>query len=488
MYSYHIFYFPFKWENPEMKEKSFSEQTCLEELKFNTFSNWLHATQTFDPKEVDELYNEKNYYYQFVHPVLYDTGEKDSILKHFERKEPNQRNVIYKIAKKGGKIYSLKVDAINLNLYTTGVGILTFYLANDREDQKEPDDILAINQYGRRVFPPFMGDIETRNMIAEYISIEGLYGEASSYYEDFKSYTNEKYWEPSCIIKNLIQDLIADIKVVPVIDDRMFVNCWYKNDYLSNKIKDDTQFCSFQTESDDHFWYQFLFVDSGGATCQNKKLMENLLEKHTYNRWQKYGSLYGVSRYSFVVLTDDGWFANDILLPHIRTIYSRMIELVLIQRASILKFSGEVTRVSKLSENKKGYEPLITQISSLYRNYIRFVNQIYFREALAQEQGIELYQLTSTIFETKDQIKDLDNEIEELHQYISLEEDKERNRKSSLLNIIAAIFLPATLIAGLFGMNKGGDLADSFWWQSIIVFISTGLMFGLLQLINHKNK
>ena len=60
-----------------------------------------------------------------------------------------------------------------------------------------------------------------------------------------------------------------------------------------------------------------------------------------------------------------------------------MAELVLVQRASMLRFSGEITKVSQLSN--QDVEAVSKRVSSLYKEYIRFVNQIYFREITAQE-------------------------------------------------------------------------------------------------------
>jgi len=489
MYSYHIFYFHFKWENPEKEGKSFSEQTKLDDLKLNDYTGWEHCPPITNTKEADELYDEKNYYYPFVHPVLYDTGEKESILKHFERKEPKERDVFYTIATHNDNTYRLRVDSINLNLYSTGVGVLIFYLINESENQKEPADILAINQYGRRMSLPFIQDKQNRKIIADYISIKGLNGDNSKYYEDFNGFTNKDHWQPSCIINNLITDLIENIVVLPVIDDRMFVNCWYGNHTLSKglkELKDGKKLKDFLLNFQDSFWYKYLFVDSGEPMCQNNKMKKKLIKKHTYYRWQQYGTLYGVSRYSLVLLTNEDDFAKESLHVHLRTIYARMIELVLVQRASILKFSEEVTRVSKLSEKRKR-DNMVRQISALYNSYIRFVNQIYFREVSAQEQGIELYELMCKTFELKEQIEDLDNEIGELHQYVLHADDKTQNENARLLNLIAAVFLPATLVAGIFGMNYGeDDIINNFWWQAVIVILSTGVMYLTLKFINQK--
>jgi hypothetical protein len=488
--SYHIFYFPFKWSVKGRENLLFSEQTKLN-IPWNSMMNWLDNPEIKDEQEKKELYNEKNYYYEFVHPVLYDTGEPDSILKHFERKEPQERDqdVSYIISTRNGKTYTLKVEAINLNLYITGVGMLTFFLKNEREDQKEPEDILKINQYGRRIFPPFSDDITGKYETAEYLSIEGLNGNSSLFYEDFASYTDLKPWKPARFITNLIVDLSEKLEIEPVIDDRMFVNCWYGNDTLSDKYanKDKEGFDKYLENED--FWYKYVFVDVSTVTCQNDNMRKEILTEQTYKRWQKDGTLFGVSRYSFVVLTTENGFSGNLLKIHMRTIYSRMIELLIIQRASILKFSAVITHVSKLSENKKGYEYLIAQTGSLYKNYICFVNQVYFREITAQDQGIELYNLMSEIWETEHQIKDLDNEIEELHHYVSLLDDRVRNKNAEKLNKIAAIFLPAAAIVGFFGMNAKNFPynLDCIFVQTICVLLGTAIMYLILKLIN-KNK
>lgn len=461
MYSYHIFYFPFKWKIEGRENLLFAEQTNLDNIEWNKYSNWLENPKITDEQEQNELYNEKNYYYEFVHPVLYDTGEKNSILKHFERKEPQQYNVSYIISKRGGKTYTLKIDAMNLNLYATGVGMLTFYLKNEREDQKEPEDILTINQYGRRIFPPFIADLEFRGEIAEYLKIEGLNGEPSHFYEDFSGYTNKEPWKPACFINYLITDLYEGLEITPVVDDRMFVNCWYYNDKLSKKIKEGLNIEKEEKREfhdEDDFWYKFLFLDANYVTCQNSEMRKDLICNQTYKRWQRNGTLYGVSRYSFVAITDSDSFNMNVIHVHMRTVYSRMIELVMIQRASILRFSGEITRVSKLSKEGEIHASIVEQISSLYKEYIRFVNQVHFREVTAQDQGIELYEMMMKTLKIVDYIHDLDNEIGELNQYVHLIDDKIRNKNSAYLNKIATIFLPATLTASLFGMNSIKEL------------------------------
>lgn len=483
LYSYHIFYFPFRWSLPADANKPFSMQANLDHIPVNSFSMWeriqLDKQNPCPPRteqdleEAKEMFGEQQYYFDFVHPVLYDMkGAVCPLIHHYERREPKSKEVFYLIQVKD-KAYQLKVESMNLNLYSTGVGILSFYLANEHESQKNEAAIRDINQFGRRIMPPHSGEFNPnkRNMLATSIAIQGLEGELSLYTDDFdyqeQATGNNRglstVWEPARFIQNLIKDLSPELEVIPAIDDRMLVNCWYGNDQLSEQVRneDEDEKSSF-VKGD--FWYKYVFVDDGKEdTCQNDSMKEHLLKTSTYFRWQKYGTLYGVSRYSFVALTSQGF---TLAAMHMRTIYSRMFELVIIQRASMLRFSSEVTKVSDLTG--ASHKEVAIRIGSLYKEYIRFVNQIYFRNVTVQDQGIELYNMLMEQFASNEQIKDLDEEIGELYQYITLLVDQKRNENGEKLNLLAAAFLPATLLAGFLGMNRYCDLeAQSDFWMHI---------------------
>lgn len=502
MHSYHIFYFPFKWKIKRNANQFFADQVSLKNLKPSLYTHWETNYTPLNQGEREELYNEKNYYFKFVHPVLYDDETDTSLVRHYERKEPKRRDVFYHIqVKRNGEIldYRLYVDSINLNFYSTGVGMLTFYLRNDEKDDAQ--SILNINQYGRRVFPPFYKDKEYRSEIALSISIEGLFGDAEKYTENFKRYTPDMDWQPAIFLCNLIGDLQENLEIIPVIDDRMFVNCWYGKNELANEFslsekecKDIEQKSRTEKEArmsidekqqerlagflDEDFWYKYVFVDAGTPTCRNKEMKARLLQEATYKRWQMDGSLYGVSRYSLVLLSNESPFAQDVLQVHMRTVYSRMIELVLVQRASMLRFSEEVTVLSRLVQPDTKGSAL--KIASLYQEYIRFVNQVFFRSVTPQDQGIELYELFGKQFELEKQIGDLDDEIGELHQYMSLLMEKVRSEQGALLNKIAAILLPATILTGFFGMNSLGDNCSWIEQGMIITVVSLVVIFILL--------
>lgn len=480
-YSYHIFHYPFKWSVDGKDEALLSEQIDMDGIQFRNLSMW---ERTPEPYGGEAGYNERNYYYKFVHNVLYDhPSSRLDLVRHYERKEPKlSEGVTYQIKVNGrSHPYRLKVEAIHLNFYSTGIGILSFFLANNEELQSKPEDILRINQYGRRVMLPFFADKERRQETAEYISIEGLAGNAV-YREDFNAITVGDSWKPASFISRLIEEAAENLRQEPVIDDRMFVCSWYRNDRLASTFANDER-AFVENESFSDFWYRYLFVDGASMTCQNEPMKRELLEKQTYCRWQKWLSLYGISRYSMVYLTSLD--APQHLLDSFVTIYSRMVELVLLQRASILRFSEEVTFVSTL--RKREEKTVADRANSLYREYLQFLNQVYYREVTAQDQGIELYNLLQGTLNLGVYIADLDGEIEELHDYISLKLESKRNENGEWLNVLAAIFLPATILTGIFGMN--GFPPDGESWNTLIIQIvmifAISVVVGIY-LINRK--
>lgn len=474
-YSYHIFMFPFQWQIKEYKDKLFSEQINLDNIDYAIGSKWERFSVPDNENDADVLYNERNYFYKFVHDALYDNGKHSSLIRHYERNEPKHGEVTY-VVDCGEKVYDLKVEAINLNLYSTGVGVLSFYLNNEK--YPEPKDVLRINQAGRRVFPPFIASVTYRGLIAHSIEIKGLHGRETGYREDFKGYTNKTPSNlPAAFITDMIHEVAKNIDLKPVIDDRMFVQCWYKNDEWAKEFCGD----NYEKFLNSSKWYEFVFVDDlGGMSCQNENMQKEIIKKATYERWQKWNSLYGISRYSMVYLTNNG--CPKYLLDYFETEYARMAELILVQKASVLRFSAEVTNLSNMDIKREFSE----KVSSLYKEYIRFVNQIHFREVSAQDQGIELYKKLYETMNLGEQVDKLDEEIAELYNYVSLKEDHESSKTMSMLTWIATIAVPMTVMAGIFGMNnnllgKGDAWINHSSVQLAFVIVLTMLVyFGVI--------
>lgn len=508
LYSYHVFLFPFQWHytGKEFIEKSFEDRTNLDQFReYLTHTPW--KPNTFKINSVLN-YNECNYFYDFVRDILYDKpNQKDEsekfISNYFYDVKPE--SLYYKIKVRNLNDsepspvfweYKLLIDSIILNLYSTGVGVLSFHLCNREESQSSKDDILRINQYGRRLYPPFFAINPEITGTPNQFKAGGFeYGLENSkgkeladaitigydeHFDDFSKYNNPSQFTTNPFqLPNGFSFLFEGVHLTvekecatqdnkifisPLLDDRMFVLCWYGNNELANDLAKDLEDENHKRPikkeinygyKTNEWWYKYLFIDGGMRTCQNGEMTYDFNKKQTNARWVELGTLYGVTRYSFMALTSSlsnlKKYNAHYLVNHMQTMYYKMVELCLVQRACILRFSDEVTHLSSMKMKDDPYLP--EKVSNLYKQYIRFINKIYFREVTAQEQGIELYNLLQEQMQLEKHAKSLDEEIEELHNYVLLVQEKRQSRNIELITLIGAMFILPSYISGFLGMS-----------------------------------
>jgi hypothetical protein len=466
--SYHIFIFPFKWDfKPEgrsLADTDFSTRTSLEDFhKILSPADWQE--KFFKISDVPG-FNEYIYFYDFARDVLFPNEKNTKILKQYEYIIEPGAKPVYKIKTiDSTDHYELNIEKILLTTYFTGVGILSFHLVNYKD--LEFQDILRINEFGRRIYPQFLGNEKdglTQSVKNAFLAdtIEMCIDNTKHFKEDFSYFdTIANVNRNPNRLSRTIMELLGNsfytgepgeekegILISPILDDRMFVLCWLADKSFCRRLaKYDKKSETYgYVENDD--WFKLVFVDKKDPSCNSIPMKKKLLIEHTYDRWigTKWSSLFGVTRYSFILLNDD---PGSLVKNHIKTMYSRMVQLALVQRASILRFSAEATRISDMKEPGKTTE----KVSVLQKKYLQFINKIYFREITAFDQGIDLYEKITRAMKIERDVKELDQEIEELRHYASLQEEKRHNRQLHLLTILGSLFLIPGFIIGIFGMN-----------------------------------
>jgi len=417
--SHHIFMLPFTYTD---------KKKVLKNFKGNKF------------EEVTS-YNEQAYFHKFFINSMFKNCEiyENKDFKHFTIKKSQE--------------YILNVEKLSLRIFDDfKVGILSFHLEN--RSYKETQEILEINDYGRRIYPEYLDEDNSCNVVAEYIKLDGIS-------EDFKSKNRDNTPKISQIITHLVGDIQA------AVDDRMFTISYFNNPKFVNETKEN-YLCHDK-------WYEYVFVDGDGKTVQSQSMQEALIQKATYDRWRDYGTLYGMSKYSFVCLAE-----NDFPLNHMKTLYFSMFSLLLMVRATLLKFADDVSSIAK----DIGTKDIASQVNDVYKNYIKFINKYYFREITAKDQGLELYEKALDILKVERDVKDLDREIAELFKYVELqsekksaEENKKINKKLEKIQLIGGVFLGASVLTGFFGMNVG-NTDNSFSWWFVIPILSIATWYG----------
>lgn len=567
-YSIHSFMLPMRWDylpngfRPSQGRKgeiSFDIRTNLGDflrllIPGSSGENSQWERKFYRIKKSESNYNELVYYHSHASLNFFDfqhEDEKDGpncisknkVCLYFELSNVDKEKGYYRISirkrqevepKELIKDYKLKLNGVSLHVFTTGVCLLTYTMRN--EDYPSPEDILMINEFGRRVYPPFMSEValndgrkdnlsDTRiKALAESIELS-ISEDARKIYEDFSRYKdiskgtiethigeNGKYKYNAVIdFPKIVKELFdakrfvftadeeerAECEVISfrlINSDRMFFQSWYGNNTLaqlmSRKVDlvDGKKGYQFAQSA---FWYAFMYGDRSedNLGIGNPILMEEHLLKNTYSRWAQFGTLFGFTNDSFVCISQDinTLFKNDVpnLAQHMQSIYYTMAVLNLVQRASALRFSGEVATLADLG--KTDQKLIARRIQDLNLNYIEFINKVYYREISPEIQGIEIYEHLQRAMNIENDVNDLKMEINELHQYVNMVQDKERNENGAILNKIAFVFLPMSLVFGIMGSNFFSDnlswVPFSGWNQKAAWGILTGFLLSAMLFI-----
>lgn len=551
--SHHIFLYPFKFNlkgqkgNSNNDPKNVLEKFC-EALEEN--QDWERKNYEFDKgDEAISTYNEYTYFYDFIQTSLYDTQlDKNEPVRYLRYKTSSEDKFIIEsagnnrftievddnkqITVTSTKQYQLDIISINIHIFSTQVGVLTFELSNYNHSLKE-DDILLINTLGRRIYPQFLGKKTATHVdnisffLKPYGKLKGLTSimsvvtskalaapqqanyipskiivklshknstktETKEWIEDFTLFENpDKLWNGKHLemplpkhIKHLFPESHFSfgqqgrnqkkINIETIMDDRMFTMCWYGNDELAtqlgSKIESDFGYeHTAQLLSDgstlSKFWYAFTQCDADKKypTITHPRLMKDQIHEFTYERWASYGTLYGITRDTFMVLSSDIEtllkHSSPRLDQHLQRMYYQMVILCLVQRASLLRFRNDLKLLTiearNAVNNKNLNEDIVDKSADLYLRFLDFMNQIYFREVTPQIQGDEIYEMIQKQMRIRPEVEALDREISELNAYIESTQTQGINRAASYL-------VPLTIVSLLFGFIGIDKFANPF--------------------------
>jgi len=501
-YSLHKFLFPFRWSLNDNKDTekytSLPDRTPLSrlgELNIIDSTYWKPFNYEIKVDDNHNTYNDYFYFYEAVRDVLNLELVDDNYINEYQFQYSGlseESTICFKLKNKGEFI--LNIDEVYLNIYENGVGVFIFNLSNNKHH--DFDDVLLINDYGRRICPQFLGgegdfiSAPKWSFLPDTITIKNVdtYLDTETIVEDFSHYTdltvlNKEPFKIPRTIKAFLgikicseYDWLEDsISIHPIMDDRMYVmsyvldtelleNCIYSQTDRRPRVEKLQDVRTMKHTEYNYIknpdWYKYVFLDSNTLSCHSPKMMKEQLETSSYDRWLGYinrdsksgklsygGQFYGVSRYSFCALAADDGFCRNIISQHFNSVYFSMVLIVLIQRSYVLNFSNEVAKITNLINRKSvPFRLLKGDISQLYLLYIKFVNRVNFREVTPQEQGIEIYDKMREVMRIGPEVSQLDLEMQELNTYVE-------NYQQATLNNIANWFLPLALVAGFLGMN-----------------------------------
>ncbi|HEM6310192.1 TPA: hypothetical protein U2C79_001803 [Streptococcus suis] len=469
-YSKHIFILPFVISNDKGLEPQadvWGKISDMKDLPYLEEDRYRYAYEKFLNQEVHDAirdysrtyrYKGGERYYQ-VH--CYRKNEDSSVAENDTHIQSYQLDINYILMRLIQD--DAKDDTDSRIAARTGFLII----AADNYYYEDLESIRAINQYGRRIYDPFLTPVLfVRESPYDITLSDQSLTEVVRPIAEPRDDSSVGKVEVKSAIKDLFHSFFGQnillfpqgfrekndkqlLEINRILDDRMFVLSDYqleKSDFdeLSLAIREtsDPQFQKFCQASDgdgqlelvynqQKRLYSYIYLDNGDSTCQSARAIVPLLQRSIYDRWLDYGTIYGVTQHSMIMLTTKG--VPDFLLTYFYTEYLEMILFVLTQRVRILSFSSDAGERAKNSENTDA-------ILQLQKRYVIFKNQFLLPELSSQEQAVELYQMMQENFFILSQKEILDDQITSLYEISQAESAvEEKKRDEKLNNVVLAL-------------------------------------------------
>ncbi len=383
----------------------------------------------------------------------------NSVCSIYTYKSDCLENLYYYIQTKNDKEYRLPIDAIELHIYSFGVGIILIQLHNNV--YKNIDEIKIINDLIRRIKNPLLTGyymcpvkIGIQKCINENGSLKTVFEEITDYtiQENQTSATREMLDGPDFFYKIVMGTLGCEMcnesdefTLKGLADDRMYEIVMIRDNSLSNQII---------KKQDDDEWrdelYAIGYLDPSESMCQSKDYREQLFQESLYRRWEQYGTLTCINEYAMVCITDENYENNNSVVKPFLNIYAYLVSLTLAQRLGISFYSIAIGKLTK-KVSKKGIIGIIQskELVKYQTRYSVFKNQLLILEASTQQQGIELYKKLQKQLFICEEREILNEEIQSLYEVSTVSFDR-RITVWGLIIALIAIVVDVIVGSGLF--------------------------------------
>lgn len=456
-YSEHIFLFPFSWKYKiPNKKDSFTRYYHMNESIFNQLENWQ---EEFFSMDTDKAYNEFVYFYKAVRMALYTFKEQVPIVRNYYYRFLTKENYFSIQIEK--RTYTLAMEDIRLKIYKTGIGILSFHLMNNRYE--DPSDIMYINSFSKCIHPPSLPLSKAKEeLFPDKITIQLAPGKIieETFEENYKT-------QPIPVASLLLQILgepFTDGRTVflkpflwiePILGSQMFCINLYNNEDLLEQLKKGTM----DLETIEKFVLinkKTAFQETYSVTATNA--VEYLQDEMHF---------YGISQFSLMGIAK---------FPLVAKVYDQLASLAVMQRATLLALSNEIAIVSTLPKDS-----ISPAIQIIYKIYIQFVNQLYFKEVTQDAQGLQIYAKLTKQLRIEEELKQLNFEMDEVREYASLLDQSQSKFRANVLTIIGAALVLPTFATGFFGMNIFKQEILTWWTNKrVLLWLNSYVLLPIL--------
>lgn len=475
-FSYHTFLFPFLWDN----DGHISREAFLKALPDGWKKDAIVRENADGENKPAALSREGYATYQYfsaaARKALFLENEKESIVdcRFYEPLDHAGQYII----SKAGREYALDINGVRLKVFNTGVAVMAFELEYRTKlpSEKALENVMMINEYGRRLYPPFLPQDSRFLLCADKLVISaGELRIEDSFLDRTRSssadvcdcdYAKNPHLMPG-IVTSLLGDSMSSepgaegkLYIEPAIDDRMFVCCCVADGAVTDhflgysayvpdddaagqkeaRLRRQAGEWAFRTDYElGRELYALLNIDDsrGNSSCNSRKDLDRYFDEQLYTRWMEYGTLFGVTNHSLLCLTGKHEFVAASVINPFLTLYTQMCILVLAQRASLISFDKQVSRVAATKLRMPWERESLVR---LQKDFSEFQSELLPAEITPQIQGIELYARLQSMLFVPQLEANIENRMKNLFELVQASQGETLNY-GGLLIAVAALFM-----------------------------------------------
>lgn len=358
-----------------------------------------------------------------------------------------------------GDEYLFKIDEINLYLFETQVGFLTYQVSILDKDPERPP---SIQRY-----------------------IESTYHLKRFYYSSYKLSSTDG----EVFLENVTTQLLDSLTIESYFE---------KQDRAHHSISFSAVLLGTLKEEEEKRIPEYLFQMRKSFTDSYLPSKYDLDIDNNSSIFQPFGnSIWGVSmeaisNIAFLTGEDktDKFFQNGFFNNLERT-YFYLYLLALQQKYTLLKLSvaaGSLhEQISELTLAKQS-----ETVNLFKERVIRFLVRSNYKQVSYVTHHADLYKTIRSQLGIDDLLEEINSEVEALSSFIDIKEERENRKKetrmNNLIQFITLAFLPITVLTGIFGMNIPPFTGMKTNLPFIITLIFSYLISGGLLYLFRKSK
>lgn len=245
-------------------------------------------------------------------------------------------------------------------------------------------------------------------------------------------------------------------------------------------------------------WIKLLNVDqpeeSELSTHGSTQFERTWADKHTYKRWEEYGTFYGYNYHCGAMLAPQKKANGLPLCRHFREIYLDQALLLLYLRVTLFRFSMKLHEISVGARKDNGHdktEEWSDRFKKLRWDFSLFTNLYQYPLLSNHQQSLEMYSIARAAMDVDDLFREVQQEIHGCEEHLANRQMEKISQLTARLTVVATGGLVFALAHGLPSFMESADKFDfdKPSGPSVLFYLgSVVLFFGIIAVIIYNSK